>query len=76
MIKMKKVYISSCEECPYLRYPWCGAIDKYWACGNKYNHEDVPRDEEHWLGGDANPGDRIIKDVTEIPKWCMLQDEK
>lgn len=69
----RKITVSSCRECPYLRHPWNSAICETWACGNSFIGKDRPTDEKHWLGGDALPGDWIIRDQDIIQTWCRLK---
>lgn len=71
---IRKIIVSSCKECPYLRHPWQALISSNrWACGNSFTGKDRPTDEKYWLGGDALPGDRIIRDQDIIQPWCRLK---
>lgn len=72
---MKIITVKACKDCPYLRCPWASAIEKEWACGNSFTGTERPSGEEHWLGGTALPGDRIIKDINIIPSWCKLMGD-
>lgn len=73
---MKTIEITSCRECPYLRYPWRSAIGfDRWACGNSFEGIERPKDEKYWLGGDALPGDLLIYDIDTIPIWCKLNNK-
>lgn len=69
------ISIGSCRECPYLRHPWSSAISPTYACGNSHVGGERPSGEEHWLGGDALPGDRMIDDVGVVQGWCALRRE-
>ena len=64
------INVATCRECPYLRYPWSPATHKVWACGDSFKGDERSKDEKHWLGGDALPGDRLITDVDIVQSWC------
>ena len=56
--EMKIIKISKCEDCPY--------------CGNG------PREDIEFWGKKVctlDPSDLIVlKDILEIPEWCVLED--
>jgi hypothetical protein len=72
---MKIIEIPSCRECPYLRYPWSSALCTVYACGNSFEGTERPKGGEHWLGGDALPGDKLMYDIDTIQVWCKLNNK-
>ena len=69
---MKIVNVIACKDCPYLRRPWNCLYCNDYACGNSFGGATRSIKEEDWLGGNALPGDRIIKNINIIQSWCKL----
>ena len=61
---MKIIRVENCGKCPYRKHinlRYSAQVD-FEYCGGFYAHT-------------TNPLDWPIKNVTEIPEWCPLEDE-